>query len=43
MTTPVWQFHLKKAKENWLRWQNVYEHTGSAANNPLLADKRDVR
>jgi hypothetical protein len=38
MTIPVWQFHLKKAKENWLCWQNVYEHTGPAADNPLLVD-----
>jgi hypothetical protein len=38
MTRSVFQFHLKKAKKNWLCWQDVYEHTGSAADNPLLAD-----
>ena len=39
MTSLVSQFHVKKAKENWLVWQNVYEHTGAAADNPLLADE----
>jgi hypothetical protein len=37
MTTPVSHFYLKKARDNWLAWQNVYEHTGPAADNPLLA------
>jgi hypothetical protein len=37
-TTPVWHFHVQKATENWLAWQNVYEHTGPALNNPLLVD-----
>lgn len=36
--TPVWHFHVQKATDNWLDWQNVYEHTGPSANNPLLAD-----
>ena len=38
MTTPDWQFLVKKAKENWLEWKSVYEHTGASRDNPLLVD-----
>jgi hypothetical protein len=38
MTTPDWQFLVKKAAKNWRDWQNVYEHSGAARDNPLLVD-----
>ncbi|MGA8612839.1 MAG: hypothetical protein WB760_14305 [Xanthobacteraceae bacterium] len=38
MTTPDWQFLVKKATENWLDWKNVYEHSGVPRDNPLLVD-----
>ena len=28
------------ARNNWQRWQNVYEHEGPAETNPLLMDSR---
>jgi len=30
-------FLLKQARDNWLRWQDVYEYKGNITMNPLLA------
>jgi hypothetical protein len=38
MTPSDWQFHIEKATRNWLDWQDVYEHSGPARDNSLLAN-----
>jgi hypothetical protein len=33
----MFEFEISVAKANWLRWQAIFEHAGTARDNPLLA------